>query len=565
MKDLEEQITLINENRKRWGQCYARDDFRRHLRFIGRFLRRNKTLAISAGLLIFSQGAIEVLLIFVSKNRLLSSSATATGDFFWWFVALAALTFILSSFFSIKQEKTLVVLLINDLRRKIFKSYLNKPLDHMNTEGKAGLIAKISYHLPLVSMGVSSSFFGIVRWFMYFPIILVISYFLEINAWLAAAVFIGLSIVIAGSTYFLVRHYVSKEVTFYSQIIRHIDTSLTEKHFFKNFRLEKTALKKLDDLVALDSVFRVRRDLWFKMGFKVMFIIFLLGAMLGQIFYGNILSQINLISPNLKFLYLLLAIYFSRLAYESLQIGLYFFPAKLGLALTNIRTGKTSRSEDRLRIKSSLVLYSQKTKLFQEGKYYNKASWEFNVSGRYLIKGPACSGKTALAKILAGRGTYNLKALKFRLDGERLDYQGYCQLFSNFYFFDPGFYSEKNLLELMAGASRDDISSELVSTVMETAAAHPLLSKLISSSSNFGSSAKGLWAKPSSAFALHALTCLVKKPDLVIIDNFWTDLDYPEIKEAIKILDKHLPDSIIVLFSRSDSNLLNYQKIYDLD
>ncbi len=565
MKNLEEQIALINENRKRQKHYHSRAEFNRHLRFIGRFLGRNRALAISAVLLIFSQGVIEVLLIFFSKNRLSSSSVNQSSDLFWWLVACAALVFIFSSFFSIKQEKTLVVLLINDLRRKIFKSYLNKPVDHMSAEGKASLIAKISYHLPLVSMGASNAFFGIIRWFIYLPIILVISYFLEINIFVAGAVFIGLSFLIIGLSYFLVRHYVSREVTFYSQIIRHIDTSLTEKHFFKNFRLEKSVINKLDDLVALDSIFRVRRDLWFKMGFKVMFIVFLLGAMLGQVFYGGIISHINLISPSLKFLYLLLAIYFSRLTYESLQIGLYLFPAKLGLSLTNIRTGRTTRPSDKLRIKSALVFYSQKMKLFREGKYYNKIEWAFGFPGRYLIKGSSSSGKTTLARIMADQATYNSKAIKVRLDGQRLDYQKYTQLFSNFYFFDPRFYSEKNLLEIMAGASRDNISAETIDMVMKTTSDQPFLSKLISPSKNFSSSAKKLWSNPPAAFALHVLACLIKKPDLVIIDNFWIDLNYPEIEEALKILDRYLPDSIIILFSRISNDILNYQKIYDLD
>lgn len=564
MINIKEQIRLLKKIRVSRNKTPATNRPNPYSSYLFTFLKQQRFLLLGTIVLLITQGIIETSLIVFSRNQLIYSGNKTLTLFFWQIFGIFFMVFIVNSFLSIKQEKTVVVLLINYLRRRIFKNYLGRPLEEMKSEKQADLIAKISYHLPLVSMGISNSFFGFVRWLVYLISALVVAAVAGFNGLIILTGFLILSIIIVVPAYFVVKKYVSQEVTFYSQIVKHIDLSLSEKYFLKSFNLEPVILKKFDSLVKFDSIFRVRRDLWMKMGFKIIFILLLLISILTHFFYDDLISWINLISPDLKFLYAFLLIYLSRVAYETLRIGLYFFPAKLGFSLTNIKINKYQHRDNVLDIKQGITFYSRKVKLLKTGKYYRNLCFNFLKNGRYLFYGPNLSGKTTLAKLFFGAETYSSKAIKIKIDGRRLDFSDYQRQFNKVYFFDPLFYSQKSLMELILGLDREETNFSEIDRALKIMAAYPSLVDFITTSNNFSSTADKIWSNHVAAFALHSLHCLVTRPSLIIIDNAWLDLNYPDIEKILKIIDFNLPESILIVFANKKSANLNYHKHYDL-
>lgn len=419
--------------------------------------------------------------------------------------------------------------------------------------------------MPLVSLGISNSLFGFIRWLIYLTSAIVVASFAGLNILVILISFLLLSIIIAVPAYFIAQRYISQEVTFYSQIIKLIDLSASEKYFLKSFHLEPTTLKKFDRLVDFDSIFRIRRDLWMKMGFKIIFALLLIISVLIHLFQNNIAATINLISPELKFLYAFLLIYLSRVATEALRVGLYFFPGQLGLSLTITPQGKYLHRANRVDIKKEITFYSRKIKLFKTGRYYRKLSFNFLRSGRYLFYGSNFSGKTTLAKLFLGSEAYNSKALKIKIDGHRLNFSDYQRLFNRGYFFQPNFYSQKSLLELILGLDREATDFSDIDRALKIITAYPSLVGLVSTDNNFSLSADKIWNNPAAAFALHSLHCLVNRPSLIIIDNLWLDLNYPTINKILKIISQELPEAILIIFASQDINHLTYNKRYDLD
>lgn len=536
-----------------------------HRRYFRVFWGKHKILILGTLGLLVAQGVVETTLIVIGRSRLAFDNGLEPSLFFWGILASLLVLFIINSFFSIKQEKTLTVTLVNNLRRRIFKNYLGKTPEEMKAEKQADLIAKISYHLPLVSMGISNSFFGVIRWLVYLASATVVAYLAGLNVLLIIGSFLALSAVVAVAAYFTVKQYISQEVTFYSQILRHVNLSLSEKYFSKNFNLEPAIMKKFDRLVNFDSIFRIRRDLWMKMGAKIIFALLLVISVLSNIFYNDLLAKINLIRPELKFLYVFLLIYLSRVAYEALRVGLYIFPAKLGFSLTNVPLGEYRHRGNSRNIRQEIVFYSPKTKLFKAGKYFHDLKFVFSRGGRYLFHGSNFSGKTALAKLFFGGEAFNPQAIKVKIDGRRLDFPQYRKKFNQVYFFDPNFYSQKSLLEIIIGADREETPFVEIDRALAVAADHPAIAGLVSADSNFNVSAGKIWGNYLSAFALQALHCLSAKPSLIIIDNLWLDLGYPGIEEILRTLSQELPETIIVVFANKNQNNLNYDKRYDLD
>jgi ABC-type antimicrobial peptide transport system ATPase subunit len=560
-----EQISLLKKIRKNSNNHKQKNINDKHRYFIFTFFKKHRFIVLGTFILLITQGTIETILIVVSRNQINNNTSNIGSYNFWQLFVILVILFTINSFFSIKQEKTIVVTFINELRHRIFRNYLGKLQDNMSLERQADLITKISYHLPLVSTGISNSFFGFIRWFIYLSSILIVSYLAGFNLLAISTFIIFLSIVIIIGSYFIVKKYIAQEVTFYSQIIRHVSLSLSEKYFSKSFNLEPAILKKFDTLVKFDSIFRIRRDLWLKMSFKIIFIVILVISILNHFFYNEVALKINLISPELKFLYLFLLIYLSRILNEALKIGLYFFPAKLGMLLTNVPVEKYFGRKDVLKIINEITFYSKKTKLFKTGRYYKNLNFNFLKNGRYLFYGTAASGKTTLAKMFAGNKCYTPKSIKVRLDNKRLDYITYQLKFTDVYFFDPNFYSQKSLIEVINGSDKEETSFSDIESTLKIIYKYPSLTNLVSTNNNFNAVATGIWSNSLKSFVVHALHCLVKKPSIILIDNLWLDLNYPEVSEILKLINQELPESIMIIFANKNNDILNYNHKYNFD
>lgn len=564
MIEAKDQISLLKLARTKVTRYQSKIEQKKQKKYVWSFLKKHLILFWGVVFLLISQGILETVLIFISRNNIFYNEVEVSKSF--WVIFCGLLTvFLVNSFFSIKQEKTITILFINDLRRRLFKQHLGETLDKMNFKNQADLIAKISYHLPLVSMGVSNSFFGLFRWLVYLACSLVVAYLADLNVLVIAEIFLGLSFLIAVASYFVVKQYVSQEVTFYSQIIKHIDFNFSEKYFTKQFNTERTVLKKFDTLVKFDSIFRIRRDVWMKMGFKVVFALLLIISLLSHFFYNEIMMQVNLISPERKFLYFFILIYLSRIINESLRIGLYFYPGKLGMSLSTVKRRADFYRKNIVKINKEITFYSKKTKIFRTSQYYKNFLLNFEKGGRYLFYGPSLCGKTTLAKMFTGISVYNSKAVKVKIDNQRFYFLKYQKDFNNFYFFDPTLYTERSLLEVVTGTDREETSFDVTTRALELVSSQNSISEIISINNNFSVSAKDIWANDLKAFALQALHCLFKKPDLIVIDNHWLDLNYNKVNEIIKVLSDQIPEAIIIVMAKDKLDNLNYNKIYNLN
>ncbi len=564
MNAIKRQVAILREARA------IRNLYRRikldsmHRRYLLDFLKQHNLALFSVLFLLFAQGLIEALLIIFSRNQLASQKQFLFIPFFWQLLAFLFVVFFINSFLSIRQEKTLGVVFANQLRRRIFKNYLNRPLAQMNQEKQADLLAKISYQLPLASLGVANSFFGTLRWLIDVLVIVFLSV-LGGLPWALVLLFVfGLSVLVVLATYFVSKSYISQEVTFYSQIIKEIDTATKEKYFLKIFNHEKPVLGRFDRLVDFDSFFRIRRDLWMKLCAKVLFAILLFLSVLSHFFSTSFFTWFNLAGPEKKFLFLFLIIYFSRALYESLRVGLYLWPARLGLFLTILKPNKVLRQENIFHFSKSLQFYGRKIKLFKEAPYWRHFDVSFEKCGRYLFYSATAKGKSCLARLLSGREAFSEKALLVKIDGQRLSYSAWQKYGAGICFFDPNFSSEKSLLEFVLGSSRENTDFSEIEKALVTLKTYSLASSLISPDNNYNSSSVLAFSSPLSSFALFACHCLVKKPELIIIDNVWLDLGYEEINKMLLLLDKELPETTFVVFSRGDNNLLAYQKKHEI-
>jgi len=288
--------------------------------FFKNFYFKNKILFFLTLILILSQTLLELLLLVISRNKL---DLTFSGQKVLILFVFVSLLFVFFSYLSIKKEKTLSVYLTNEVRKRIVSFYLNRREDEISSESQANLMAKISYHLPLLSSFVTRVFFAIIRWFFYLICFAYIAYLIKFNVLLSVFAFVFISILLIILTYLISRYYISKEVTFYSQILKHLSFNFSNISFIKRFFQDNYFFKKFDRLVDFDTYFRIRRDLWFRLAGKLIFLLIIIIYFFVNFQNNNIDSYFQGNSFNYFLLFIYLALYMRHLllVFISIQLG----------------------------------------------------------------------------------------------------------------------------------------------------------------------------------------------------------------------------------------------------
>lgn len=480
------------------------------------------------------------------------------------FLSLGVIVYLICSFISLKIEKTLIVHLLNDLRRDWFKLFLNKPFFKTKNKDKASLIAKISYHFPLLQMGFEKSVIGLMRWILYSLGLIVIAFFYNSRLLTVVLISIPLNILVGLIGYFIAKNYITKETTLYSEIIKNIVSDLYELPFIQNHRLEEKSLEKLDDLVKLDTYFRVRRNLWLNFGPRVIFaiLVFLAGSFyIAQTYFPSFFLSMRF--GNL-FLSGIIVLYLSRLLYTSLQIGLYLLPVKLGLMLSVPRLTKPERKNN-LRLDSfqSICFRTKKTKLKKSGQYLRQIEFEFKKNERILVYGEN-PDKSELGLIFSGQGMFNVSAWIVKVNRKRFFYKHWCQTDFPAYFIKNDLPTEKKIGEILLGKNKEDIAPADVKNVFKTLSGFKEFDFVMSLNKFIGCDFRRIKMNLIELFSVQAAHCLIEKPLLIIVDPVYADLQNEKINEILKILADRLKESIIVVLAGKNNSLLAYDKKYVL-
>ena len=463
----------------------------------------------------------------------------------------------LVSFSGIKYEKSLVIALLNDLRHKWFSHYLKRPLFFLKHDQKANLLSKVTYHFSLLQMGISNTLFSLAHWALLTFGVLIISFFLNSTLFVLAALMVPVNFLIAFLGYMVSKYYVSQDQTMYSKILRYMSQMLDEFPLIKLKQSEASVLRYFDRMVDIDSYFRVRRELWMKFGYSILFFFIALfgaGVYILEIYYPFLEIEYS----GQAVVYGIIFALIIKLLYLSLRVGLFSFPLKLGLALSI----PTFSSESRLPPLNSftrICFRSAKVKL-KKDTYLKNVDFCFKRGGRILFHGGKNSGKSKLARILSGSMDNKTgKPWLVIVDKKRYSYNNWKRRMTGIAFIHPEFHTDETALEILTEKPKEEVSALEMETIIRSLQPYEILEFI------FENKALGQKLRNSS-FTLVQKTllqlahCLLRKPDLVIIDNVLLDINHDDINEMLCILSRKLKQSILIYFSSKDNNLIPYDQ-----
>jgi ABC-type multidrug transport system fused ATPase/permease subunit len=535
--------------------------------YIKTFIKKNsRLLKISIGLLV-AITLIEILLPLVTDFYIKKYAYLLEIDkLVYSLLGLLGIliSYLFLSFLSIKAEKTFTLYFLNDLRHKWFASYLNRAKRNLRGQDKGKLLTKITYHFSLMHTGITNSVFPIFNWLFLAIGLVVCGFFLKTSLLIVVLVSLPVSIVLASIGYMISKYYVGRDQTLYSKILRYVNDSLEEFDSVKANGKEREILRKFDGMVDLDTFFRIRRDLWLKYGGRIMFVLISLTA--GSIYLYEIYNPFLQAETSAE--YVVYGIFFAlliKLFYLGLRIGLFSYPAILGLLLCvpDELIHEPPKQKSKLSLKS-LILKSAKIRLGRGGEYKKNVEFDFSAGSRVLIVGKEGSGKSTIAGTLAGQvSPSRAKAWVFKFNGARLLYSKWFKICKSIYYIAPEYRTENTLLSNFTSLDESKVESKEMQRLIDVLK-YEHFSFLIESGRAIGRSiGKNSFSSVEKAL-MQIAYALYRKPPVVILDNIWLDIDDKRINESLAWIESKLPDTVIVCFSSKDNSVLNYDKKYNI-
>mgnify|MGYP000529400220 CR=1 FL=1 len=541
---------------------------RYHIRFLVSWLARNKkSLALVLVLIVFQMLIEACALMFAHdsvRERVYLAFHNGTIRTLATFVCCGVAAYLCVTYFALLKERQSVIDLINELRRLWFASLISRPSRTVTYEMKADTIAKMSYHLPLLSMGLDHSLFGGVRWFLSTCILFSVGALLGIKI-LGLVVIISVgSLLCMGVAYWVAHYYISQEVTSYSQVIRTSILSFFELSTLQTMQGEHTALRDFDNSVGVDSYFRVRRDVWLRYVSRAgMALLFLGGFVFSIILFTFPGASTFFSSTGNPILMAVIALYGLRLFYESIQTGLYLPPLRLGVLLSIPKHSSYPRSHRTLPW-SSLKFFSNKIKFYEEGNYFKHVSMTYVRGGRYLCVNESGEIISHLAQLLGSEYVFNQPGWQVQIDDVRMNISSWFETFDQGYYLRPSIQSEKTLGELILAKDARDITSSDMETLYKLFDRYPVFSKVLPRKRFVSESVRVYAGDLHALCAIQILACIIQKKEFIVVDPLWIDLLYPELNDLMHALDMLLPEATLVVCSRQDNNLLAYTKVYTI-
>ena len=530
-----------------------------HREYLLRFWQQQKKAIIKVGGLSFLAIAVEVFIFVVARVVVRQLSLQLKMASMWHFIfalSVAILMYLLLSYFSIFFQKKLLIDLLNSLRSQWFKIVLRGQLLTTKTETKESIMAKVSYHFSLVTMGFNSALLGTLRAILIAIVVLLLSAFISWQMLLWGGLAIAISLLLAFLGYKVAYNYVSREQTFYTQIVKPM---LRVFYDLSNYQLhgrEALAVKKFDSLVRLDSWFRVRRDIWMKYGGEILFVLILLGGAflyIIQLYWPHVFRQ----EVSSLFFYGVVITYIIRLFYLSLRAGLFYVPLRLGLWLS-IPDKKPAKSKKTMYIEN-ICFRSEKFKLLDGDSYY-EARWCFQKGGSYLFIDKNRERLDVLARLFSGFATHRVKPWLLSINNKRYLYKDYFKYRTTNYLISPLWHFQGTVGEFLLNKEGGDIRPSDIEIIYGQLAQHKAWHFIFKHSKALVKDVSDVATSIETRGLLQVAYAIVHKLNFIIVDSSLIDLRGEDFQTAIKLLRSQVAGAIILIMSIDDNQLLNYDE-----
>jgi len=469
--------------------------------------------------------------------------------------------YLVNSYLRIYKTQQFSMQLINDLREAWYKYYLKHNAAFKKHFDGRKLMTKFLYHIQLLRMGLQNIISTGIQSVLLYIAILIFSFLFNPKLFLLLWLAFPLLVIVFIVNDYIGKHYITREQTFNSRIVKHLADSLINFDLLKTQAREKEKLKEFDNLLDIDAFFRVRRQLWIQFSNRILYGIIVLvsiGFYFIQIYWPFIEfdSVTNVAATGL------ILGYFMRILFSTARVGIFYEAYTLGLKLVipefDVELNKEVKTQPKWK---KLRLHGSKVSLNKKS-YIKNFELLLNKNDRALIYSGDTKGKSTLANVLAGKRA--LRSLFITLDKNRLKTDVWAAFKSNNFYITDNFQCDASIGEILFAKNKNKINSDDIEGALKILNQYNEFDYLFKYREFLGKDITPKDLSRTELILLQIAHCLIKKKSIITIDHSVLDNLNSELKKGLEVLDKHSEDSTLIFFSTTDNNNLKYAKKYKL-
>lgn len=470
--------------------------------------------------------------------------------------------FLINSYFRIFLSQKISIELINSIRESWFYYFLKQT--EAIKEGFDGkkLMTKILYHVQLLRMGFQNILTEGIQGILLYVGILAFSFVFNPRLFIVLWFSIPVLLLIFVITDYIGKYFVAREQTFNSRIVGHLADSLINYDILKAQAREEEQLKEFENLINLDTHFRIRRQLWIRYSTRVLYGVILM--------FGVALYFIQIYFPFLQFDSLtniastgIILGFFVRLLFSAARVGIFFEAFMLGIRLSTPKFyHKPTKHIQKFPKWNKLSILSQKTKLSKYGGYIKDFNLTINQGENISIISEGRNGKTTLARIITGH-KYS-QSVFIKLDKTRITSFKWTFYRKNNYLITANPYFDTTIGEILFSKDKTRITHDDIQALYETLSHYKIFDYLVKHKDLLGKRITKLDFSFSEVVLLQIAHCILQKKSIIAFDHLCIDSANNEIIDGMKILHKLHPKTSLIVFSKTENNYLTYDKSYKL-
>jgi len=535
--------------------------------YLKNYASKHKNSILILFFFLFSQILVEVALLFYGRIYFKQIVTLLERPMLWkaFLVLLVMIGLYISvSYLAIKASRTILVEFINNIRENWFTRYLTKFSAEGNKSSRVKLLTKMTYHFSLVQMGFNQVLTNAIYTLFSLFIILAIIPTIAPRYLILVPVILLVYILIIGLGYYISYKYVSKEQTLSTSIVNHVADSIYRIEFIKQHDREQVEIDHLNNLVELDSYFRIRRGLWMSMGGRVMFVsvlLFFSALQILRVYYPDLMLQE---ASDTLFISGIISLVLIRVAYKTMSLGLFLPPLRIGLILATPSSDLEAVSGEKYKL-SKLELYSSKTKLNPILKdYYSDLSFEFEKGDRVQFVLEDEKEAFNLRTIFSGNSLKGRMTWHVKVNSKREKYQKWGELYDLPYVLRSNLASEVSIGELVSGLPKREIGESEINDIFTLLSKYKEFQFVFDLAKTTAVITKESSFTQSELALLQLAHCLYKKPEVIIVNEAWNLQQNQDVQSIIKLVETKLTESIILNFSSRDLAGFEANKVYTL-
>jgi hypothetical protein len=464
-------------------------------------------------------------------------------------LTVLVVAYVFTSYGLIRLGQTIGFNLINQIKMHWLNYFYQTASSQVSELSDGTLITKFVYHTQLLKMSLEKVLMEGSQALIFYLVILASAFLFSSTTFFWLLLGFPLLCVIFWIFYLIGRHYVRKEQTLNTRLVKSLVQQSANLQQTQSLGLVSQRYKMIGQLLEQDTFFRKRREIWVKFSDRLVFSLILLCGGLVYVLkdFYPILTWNNWSDSAIG---LILAGFFTKIVIQISHAGLFAQALKTGLIISvpEFSVGdQPPVAGPEINFKESIEVYGEKVKISKFAGVIRKFALEILPKTKTLIRSEGPLGKSTLARYLCG--LTEVRSLNVKNGKSRILASNWGNTNKSRHYISLSQIHRESVAEFLLAKPGDEIIQSDLEQMFLKLNQYPEFQFIFKFNDFLSKRFSSFLSSETETILLQIAQAILNNPHLICVDHDVFDSPNQTVRRGLKILEEACPDSTLVYFS----------------